>query len=180
MGVSDNGEFTVQNRYREKGSGNGTPRLFEDQSYIRAIDGWKESVNGTTMTYMQYEKAATGIRNNEYAVPIEPGTMNVLWAIGNTVLAANDTPSNHGSCENCRGLDSMDFGVMYLDNAQGIAWYSYVLMGLALILVFFIGMGCGYYFFKNRCLDKAKYASLSQIRDKDSSIQKAVLLEEAE
>lgn len=173
--ITEDNEYILQNRYREAGSGNGTPRLFDDQSYIRAIDGFKLTVNGTTMSYMHYEKAVSGIRGNEYAVPIGTGTMNVLWGIGDTVLAAEDTPANHGNCENCRGLDSINFNVMQDNTHNGFEWYSYLIMALVLVLVFFIGMFCGYFFFKKRCLEKAKYA---QFGDKEASVQKAVLLEE--
>lgn len=172
--VADDGEYVLQNRYREKGSGNGTPRLFEDQTYIRAIDGFKETVNGSTMTYMRFEKAIGGVRGNEYAVPIKEGTMNVLWGIGDTPLAANDTPRNHGNCETCRGLDTMNFNVIYSDGQAAIEWYMWIVGIIVLILVFIIGMLCGYFFFQKQCLKKVRYASLG---DKEASIQKKVLLD---
>ena len=173
--ITDNNEYVLENRYREAGSGNGQPLLFEDQSFVRAIDGFKETVNGTTMSYMRYEKAVSGVLNNKYAVPISTGTMNVLWAVGDTTLAVNDTPSYHGNCASCRGFDKMNFNVI-LDSSQNkIEWYTYLIAALVLIIVFFCGMFCSYFFFKNRCLDKAKYA---QFGVKEASVQKKVLLEE--
>ena len=52
--ITEDGEFILQNRYAP---GYVSPSLFDDQSSgFTAIDGWKEDINGTVMTYLHFEK----------------------------------------------------------------------------------------------------------------------------
>ncbi len=70
--ITDDGEFILQNRY---GLDNGFPNLFDDQtSGFTAIEGWKDDVNGTTMTYLHFEKE-TFPDFDDNAVNIKIGTL---------------------------------------------------------------------------------------------------------
>lgn len=68
--ITEEGEVIMQNRYA---TGYFTPSLFDDQtSGFTPIDGWKEEINGTIMTYLHFEKE-TFPEFDENAVNIKIG-----------------------------------------------------------------------------------------------------------
>eukprot|EP01084_Bolivina_argentea_P257138 433156_1 len=100
MGWIADGEYILQHRY---GTGFVTPELFDDQSHIKKIDGWKEILNTSkTITYLHFEKEMF-VDFNKNVVDINKGMTKVIWAWKDGQLSANETPTYHGQCHDCRG-----------------------------------------------------------------------------
>merc|ERR1719491_823423 len=58
--ITDDGEYILQNRYA---TARALPSLMNSQSGIRKIDGWKEEVNGTVMTFIHFEKGGSRVHD---------------------------------------------------------------------------------------------------------------------
>ena len=87
---------------------------FDDQSYIQSIDGWKEEIDGTIMTYIRFTKEMFPELDGGQSIKI--GTTKVIWAYRDGELTSNQEPTNHGrscldspsSITGCRGIESMN------------------------------------------------------------------------
>eukprot|EP01083_Nonionella_stella_P294576 1001367_1 len=100
MGWIADGEYILQHRY---GTGIVTPELFDDQSHIKKIKGWKEVNASKTITYLHFEKEMY-VNFDKNVVDINRGTTKVIWAWKDGELAANETPTYH---EGHRGTQHM-------------------------------------------------------------------------
>merc|ERR1719491_812001 len=99
--ITDDGEYILQNRYA---TARALPSLMSSQSGIRKIDGWKEEVNGTVMTYIHFEKDT--FPDTEFGVDIKLGTTRVIYAWGTDAMQSDSTPVRH--CGDCRGPQSIN------------------------------------------------------------------------
>ena len=109
--ITSDGEFILTNRI---GAGFERPELFDDQSHITPIEGWKEEIDGKIMTFIRFEKELFPDHDN--SVPISIGTTKVIWAYRDDMLSSTDEPSSHGrSCIDspdniigCRSIESIN------------------------------------------------------------------------
>ena len=111
--ITDQEEIIIQNRY---GQGTFTPTLFEDQSRIQLIEGWKDDTNGTITTFIRFTRELFP-EFDDNAISVKIGTTKVIWAWGQQgELSINDAPGYHGLCPDqedpdrlgCRGIESMN------------------------------------------------------------------------
>eukprot|EP01084_Bolivina_argentea_P052203 95905_1 len=102
--ITENGEYILSNRYTNPNSF-GNPQLFDDQSGIKKIDGWYNEINGTSMTYLHFEKEMFP-DFDERNVNIKIGTTQIIYAWRDGKLTANGNPSKH--CDQCRGPQSIN------------------------------------------------------------------------
>ena len=109
--ITSDGEFILTNRI---GDGFKRPELFDDQSHITPIEGWKEEIDGKIMTFIRFEKEM--FPDHENSVQISIGTTKVIWAYRDGELSSTDEPSYHTrSCIDspdniigCRSIESIN------------------------------------------------------------------------
>eukprot|EP01084_Bolivina_argentea_P288018 494266_1 len=92
MGWIADGEYILQHRY---GTESVTPELFDDQSHIKKIKGWKEVNASKTITYLHFEKEIF-VHFDKNVVDINKGITKVIWAWKDGELSANEIPTYHG------------------------------------------------------------------------------------
>ena len=109
--ITSDGQFILTNRI---GAGFKRPELFDDQSHITPIKGWKEEIDGKIMTFIRFEKEL--FPDHDDSVPISIGTTKVIWAYRDGELSSTDEPSYHTrSCIDspdniigCRSIESIN------------------------------------------------------------------------